>query len=75
MDEWKDAWLDGWINDMSKKNSFRHTKCRKKLSEFSMESFKKCLWMDEILWNRRNLYMKVGIDGMLQNSWNAYGSW
>jgi hypothetical protein len=45
------------------------------LNEFSMESFVKCLWMDEMLRNWRNVSMEVGMDGMLQNSWNAYGSW
>jgi hypothetical protein len=47
----------------------------KKTNEFSMGPFMKCLWMDEMLWNWRNVYMEVGMDGMLQNSWNVYGSW
>jgi hypothetical protein len=62
MNEKMHGWMDGlmiWV-----KNSSRHTKCRKDLNEFSMKSFMKCLWMDEMLWDWRNVYMEVGMDGM-----------
>ncbi len=73
MDEWKDAWLDGWINnDMNKKTHLGTPNVEWIFHGIFREMFYE---MDEMLRNWRNVCMEVGMDGMLQTSWTAYGSW
>ncbi len=72
MDEWKDAWLDGWINDMNKTHlgtpNVEKTSMNFPWKAQNVYEWMKCYGIEE-------MFRGVGMGGMLQNSWNAYGSW